>query len=83
MPEGVVKQFDAQKGTGIIETEAQEELPVHRSAIADEGLKSLHPGDLVSFKVGRNRFGRRAALEVNRIGWEEEEDGDTPREWTF
>ncbi len=85
MAEGVVKWYDAAKGTGVIETETQEELPVHRSALRDEAMQGLHAGDVVAFRPGRNKFGRRAALDVRRIGWieDEGEDSDVPREWTF
>ena len=84
MPEGTVVEFDSEKGYGNIQTEEGDLLAVHRSAIADEGLMALHPGDVVEFRVGRNKFGRRAALEVRRIGWEDEENEDgSPREWTF
>lgn len=82
MPEGTVKEFDEARGTGVILAENGEELPVHHSAIEDEGLRALHPGDIVEFSVGRNKFGRRCAVKVRRIGWEEGGD-DTPREWSF
>jgi cold shock CspA family protein len=80
--EGVVRDFDEQRGTGTILSRDGEEVQVHRSAIEDEGLRSLHPGDIVEFAVGRNRFGRRGAVRVRRVGWEEE-GGEQPREWTF
>jgi CspA family cold shock protein len=79
--EGVVKEFDSQRGHGTIVGENGDELAVHHSAIEDEGLRALHPGDLVEYTVGRNKFGRRCAVSVRRIGWEE--SSDTPREWTF
>ena len=80
--EGVVKEFDAQRGLGIILGQDGEELSVHHTAIADEGLRALHPGDIVSFSIGRNRFGRRCAVQVRRIGWDEG-GSDEPREWSF
>ena len=85
MMEGVVRRFDAHKGHGFIETrDSREEITVHRKDFNDEGLSALHPGDVVAFKLGRNKFGRRAALRVQVIGWEAEEDPDAaPREWTF
>lgn len=84
MPQGVVKNFETTKGTGEIEMESGETISVHRTAIDESSGGVLHLGDIVEFKVGRNRFGNRAALEVRRIGWEEEEEtGDEPREWTF
>jgi len=82
MPEGTVKDFDTSRGMGTILAEGGEELSVHHSAIEDEGLRALHPGDIVEFSVGRNKFGKRCAVKVRRIGWEEG-SGDTPREWTF
>jgi len=82
MPEGTVKDFDETRGTGTILAENGEELSVHRSAIEDEGLRALHPGDIVEFSTGRNKFGHRCAVHVRRIGWEEGA-GDTPREWSF
>jgi cold shock CspA family protein len=80
--EGVVRDFDPVRGMGIVVTQEGEELPVHRTAIADEGLRALHAGDIVEFSLGRNRFGRRCAVNVRRIGWEEG-GSDEPREWTF
>jgi cold shock CspA family protein len=82
MPEGTVKEFDERRGTGTILAENGEELTVHRSAIEDDGLRALHSGDIVEFTTGRNKFGRRCALQVRRIGWEEN-GGDSPREWSF
>jgi CspA family cold shock protein len=79
--EGVVREFDLSRGAGIILGRDGEELPVHHTGIDEEGLRALHPGDIVEFAVGRNRFGRRTAVSVRRIGWEEE--ADEAREWTF
>lgn len=82
--QGVVRRFDADKGVGEIEAENGAVFAVHRSALRDEALSGIFAGDIVEFRVGRNRFGRPAALEVRRIGWEDEEDeGGAPREWTF
>ena len=82
--EGKVIAFDAQKGVGTIRADNGEELGVHRSAIAEGGQGQLFPGDMVEFTVGRNRWGRRAALAVSRIGWDEEDDPDgAPGEWMF
>jgi CspA family cold shock protein len=79
--EGVVREFDLSRGSGMIFTRDGEELPVHHTGIAEEGLRALHPGDIVEFEIGRNKFGRRTAVAVRRIGWEEE--ADEAREWTF
>ena len=81
---GSVKFYDLEQGRGEIEAENGEMLPVHRSALLDDALSGLYSGDIVEFKAGRDRFGRRSALEVRRVGWEEGEDEDAPpREWTF
>ena len=79
---GTVLEFDHTRGTGMIETETGEALSFHKSALGEAASKGLYPGDVVDFKVGRNRFGRRAALEITLIGWEES-DEDSPGEWTF
>ena len=82
--QGMVRSFDSGRGSGEIETDKGEMLQVFRSALRDEALSGLYPGDIVSFLVGRDRFGRRVAQEVRRIGWDEGEDPDAPpREWTF
>ena len=83
MPEGKVLSYDQGKGTGIIAADNGEELPVHRTALTEDLGGGLYPGDIVEFTVGRNKFGKRAAQQVRRIGWEEEEESDTPREWNF
>ena len=79
--EGVVREWDTTRGHGVIVTRDGEELPVHHTGIDEDGLRALHPGDIVEFAVGRNKFGRRSAVAVKRIGWEEE--SDEAREWTF
>ena len=83
MPEGKVISFDPDRGTGVIEADSGEELPVHRSALVDDQSAVLYPGDIVEFTLGRNKFGRRAAQQVRKIGWDEEGDSDEPREWNF
>jgi len=81
--QGTVLSYDPDRGTGEVQTEAGETFAVHRSALRDEALRGIYPGDIVEFVAGRNRFGRTAALEVRRVGWDEEEDDGNPREWTF
>ena len=81
--EGKVISFDAVKGVGMILAESGEELPVHRSAIVEGGPEGIYVGDVVEFRTGRNRFGRRAAVDVRRIGWDEDDPDGAPREWTF
>ena len=82
--QGTVRSFDTGRGSGEIEADSGEMLQVFRSALRDEALSGLFAGDIVSFQIGRDRFGRRVAQEVRRIGWDEGEDPDAPpREWTF
>jgi cold shock CspA family protein len=81
--QGTVQGFDAQRGLGEIQTEAGEVYSVHRSALRDEALSGIFPGDIVEFTAGRNRFGHKVALEVRRVGWEDVDEDDAPREWTF
>lgn len=82
--QGTVKSYDPGRGTGEIEADNGELLPVFRSALRDEALSGIFPGDIVSFVAGRDRFGRRVAQEVRRIGWDEEADPEgPPREWSF
>ncbi len=82
--QGTVRSFDPGRGSGEIEADSGETIQVFRSALRDEALSGLFPGDIVSFQIGRDRFGRRVAQEVRRIGWDEGEDPDAPpREWTF
>ena len=85
MAEGIVLEFDQEKGHGLIEAENGEKLPVHRNDFAEESQQGLYSKDIVEYTLGRNRFGKRAAKNVRRIGWEEgdtDEDGP-PREWSF
>jgi cold shock CspA family protein len=81
--QGTVQSFDPDRGLGEIHTEGGDVYSVHRSALRDEALSGLYPGDIVEFVPGRNRFGRQAAIEVRRVGWDEDEGDGTPREWTF
>jgi len=80
--QGTVLGFDAERGHGEIEADGGRVYAVHRNDLRDEALSGLYPGDIVEFVAGRNRFGRPAALEVRRVGWEEGGD-DSPGEWTF
>ena len=81
--QGTVQAFDDERGLGEIATESGEVYSVHRSALRDDALSGIYPGDIVEFVAGRNKFGHRAALEVRRVGWEDESEDDEPREWTF
>ena len=80
--QGTVLEYDQTRGIGMIESETGEAISFHKTALGEGATKGLYPGDVVEFKVGRNRFGRRAALEITLIGWEES-DSDSPGEWTF
>ena len=83
MTEGVVKSYDQDRGQGINKDDEGEELTVHRTGLAEEEPGSLFPGDIVEFTKGRNKWGRPAALNVKKIGWEDENDDSEPKEWTF
>ena len=83
MPKGTVKEFDPERGTGTIEEDSGGEIRVHRSGLGEDGLHMLHRGDVVEYRVGRSKRGGRTAVEVVRIGWEEEPEDGAPREWTF
>lgn len=83
MPRGVVTDYDIERGRGTIEDEGGGEIRVFRSGLSDEGQRVLHRGDVVEFRVGRSKRGGRAAVDVVRIGWEEELADGAPREWTF
>src|SRR3989337_822653 len=80
--QGTVQAFDAGRGLGEIQTEAGEVFSVHRNDLRDDALSGIFPGDIVEFRPGRTRFGHKAALDVRRVGWEED-GGDSPGEWTF
>ena len=61
MPQGTVKWFSSEKGYGFIRPdEGGEDLFVHRSGIAGEGLRSLDEGDKVTYEVGQGRKGLQA-----------------------
>ncbi len=82
--QGTVKSFDVGRGSGEIEGDNGDLLPVFRSELRDEALSGLYAGDIVSYTAGRDRFGRRVAKDVRRIGWDEGADPDgPPREWSF
>jgi cold shock CspA family protein len=83
MPRGVVKEFDPERGSGVIEEDSGGEIRVFRSGLAEEGQRVLYRGDVVEYRVGRSKRGGRAAVDVVRIGWEDEPEDGAPREWTF
>lgn len=62
---GVVSRFE--HGWGFIECEAMNRnYFVHYSDIEGTGLRSLDPGDTVSFEIGPGRDGRPKAVRVKR-----------------
>jgi CspA family cold shock protein len=62
---GVVSRFE--HGWGFIECEAMNRnYFVHYSDIEGTGLRSLDPGDMVSFEIGPGRDGRPKAVRVRR-----------------
>jgi CspA family cold shock protein len=62
---GVVSRFE--HGWGFIECEAMNRnYFVHYSDIDGTGLRSLDPGDVVSFEIGPGRDGRPKAVRVRR-----------------
>lgn len=62
---GVVSRFE--HGWGFIECEAMNHnYFVHYSDIEGTGLRSLDPGDAVSFEIGPGRDGRPKAVQVRR-----------------
>ncbi len=60
MQEGTVKWFSPQKGYGFIESENQEDVFVHFSAIQEEGFKTLEDGQRVEFEVVEAERGPQA-----------------------
>jgi cold shock CspA family protein len=83
MARGIVREFDPERGMGVIEEDSGGEIRVFRSGLGEDGLRVLYRGDVVEYRVGRSRRGGRTALNVVRIGWEDEPDDENPREWTF
>ena len=65
--QGAVKWFNEAKGFGFIQNTAGEDVYIHVSAIAGEGLKSLTQGDRVEFDVVLGARGKQAA-NVTRLG---------------
>jgi len=61
MPVGRVKWFNDSKGYGFIETEGENDVFVHFSAIVGEGYRSLKEGAEVEFDIVQDAKGPRAA----------------------
>ena len=52
MPQGTIKQFDVDTGTGIVVLDDTEELPIDAQTFARSGLQELRLGQRVRFEVG-------------------------------
>lgn len=61
MPVGRVKWFNDAKGYGFIETDGENDVFVHFSAIVGEGYRTLKEGAEVEFDIVDDPKGPRAA----------------------
>jgi CspA family cold shock protein len=61
MPLGTVKWFNESKGVGAIRSDSGAEIPVHFSAIRDDGLRTLTQGEEVEFEIRETDRGLQAA----------------------
>lgn len=61
---GTVKWFNAEKGYGFIQTDDNQDVFVHYSAIEGEGFKSLDEGQTVEFSVVEGNRGLQASNVV-------------------
>jgi CspA family cold shock protein len=61
---GSVKWFNADKGYGFIESEGNDDVFVHFSAIQGDGFKTLDEGQKVEFDVVDGQRGPQAANVV-------------------
>lgn len=66
MPTGTVKWFNSRKGYGFITSgDNAEDIFVHFSAISGEdGFKTLHPSDEVTYEIEDGEKGPQAAQVV-------------------
>ncbi len=60
MPEGKVKWFNEKKGFGFISTDEGKDIFVHYSEIEQDGFKTLHQDQRVSFEVREGPKGLQA-----------------------
>jgi CspA family cold shock protein len=66
MPRGIIKFFNETKGYGFIESDQEDSIFVHHSAIKKGGYKTLQEGQEVWFDVRRGRRGVEA-VNVHKI----------------
>jgi len=61
MAEGTVKWFDKKKGYGFIAHEGTVDVFVHYTGFADDNLRTLDDGDVVTFEIVQGEKGLRAS----------------------
>lgn len=61
MSKGIIKWFNNEKGYGFINSDVDEDIFVHYSAINLDGYKTLSEGQKVEFKLIRTDKGFQAA----------------------
>jgi CspA family cold shock protein len=61
MEEGTVKWFDKKKGYGFISHEGTVDVFVHYTGFADDNLRTLEDGDVVTFDIAQGEKGLRAS----------------------
>ena len=59
MPQGTVKHFDPQTGSGALLTDAQTEVAIDQVAFSASGLQELRLGQRVRFEVEEGPEGPR------------------------
>ncbi len=64
MSNGTVKWFNSTKGFGFITGEDNKDIFVHKSAIQEEGFRTLEEGQKVSYDVEASDKGDRAVNVV-------------------
>jgi CspA family cold shock protein len=64
MARGKVRWFSDSRGYGFIESEGQDNVYVHFSAIESDRFKTLNEGELVEFELRQSERGYEAAHVV-------------------
>lgn len=59
MPQGTVKHFDIETGTGTVLLDNREELPFDAETFAGSGLIELRLGQRVRFEIEEDTDGKR------------------------